>query len=253
VTSREAGNTIWVYLPYAMGRQGNAEVKEKPEGPKYDLDIEYSIASFNPYRIAQPPELTFVVQQVTREIRKLLLRCKDPYTFFVLVDCNIQDPGNEYDEWYIGYLKDVQRFGVGRKLSGEGYNRMVWHPQFIAIPADKNVAVKESPSYRDVQGDHVDYHDFTMRDFLEKQIKWRIYKRFTIDYNNIPFDMTSQEREAQVKDIISTVLNAYESDDFVTISLKDVSFLYAQEQPRGYSAQELKRYRSEGRMRKPAF
>ncbi|MFZ5800757.1 MAG: lipoprotein [Candidatus Omnitrophota bacterium] len=248
VTCRPAGNTIWVYLPYTPGRSGQAwsDIKED------NLYLQYSIASFNPYRTFDPPELRFMVQKVLGEIRQLLLECSEPYTFFVLVVTDISAPKNDSDQWYIGYFDDVKRHNVGRDFSGEGYRRLAWHQEKVAsYTNEKGAAV--SRSFRDAKGEHLDYREITLKEFIDKQIKWRVYKRFTIDYNKTPFDLTAAEKKEEIINIVKTVLTAYNFNGFKIIYFRDGSFLEEQNKFEGYSAEDIKQYRPTGKPRGPAF
>jgi hypothetical protein len=74
-----------------------------------------------------------------------------------------------------------------------------------------------------------------------------------MDYNMVPFDLTADEKEEEVRAIIATVLNAYHNNDFVTINVKDASFMDEHESYRGYSAEDIKTHPAKGIIRKPAF
>jgi hypothetical protein len=248
VVCKEVDDTIWVYLPYTPGRQGLAGTKQEEN----NLYLEYEIASFNPYKTREPPELKFVVQRVLGEIRGLLLRCARPYKFFVLVVTDIQDSSNLNEDWYIGYFNDVKDFLVGKDFSGEGYSRLAWHSQPIKTIETPD-GEKVSKSYRDASGEHIDYHDITLREFVEKQIKWRIYKKFTVEYNKNPFDLTAQEKQDEVISIVKTVFQAYNFKELGTVFMRDMSFLDEHKQYTGYTLDDLEKYRSQGLERKPAF
>jgi len=81
VEIKESEETVWIYLPYTPGRAGRA-ASQRREG---DLLVEYAIASFNPFRPKDPPELRILVQKALKELRGLLLRTDPPYEYFVLV------------------------------------------------------------------------------------------------------------------------------------------------------------------------
>lgn len=248
VICKPAGDTIWMYLPYTPGRSGYAWTDDKDN----NLYIQYSIASFNPYKTLDPPELKFVAQKVLGEIRQLMLKSSNPYAFFVLVVTEISSPKNDSEQWYIGYLDDLKKHDVGRDFSGEGYNRLVWHQEKIAAFTNEKGEVV-SRSYRDAKGEHVNYHDITFREFVDKQIKWRIYKRFTIENNKTPFDLTVEEKQEAIINIVKTVLTAYNFNEFKTIYLRDASFLEEQNKFIGSSAEDIKKHRAAGIIRQPAF
>jgi len=244
VAVKEAGDTVWIYLPYTPGRSGNAATKEEGNG----LYLEYEIASINPYKTIDPPELKFLVQKILGEIRQLLLLSARPYKFFVLVITNIADPKNRVDQWYIGYIDDVKNHSAGKDFSGEGYSRLVWHQEKFAQGEEENAA-----SYRDLSGTHLRCYDMTMKEFVDKQIKWRIYKRFTVEYNKTPFDVTAQEKQDEIWGIIKAVLTAYNFKEVETYYLKDSSFLGEAKSFTGLSRDDILKGRSGGITRKPAF
>ncbi len=247
VTCAESGDTLWVYLPYTPGRGGLAGTRR---GDK-SLMVEYRAASLNPYRVVDPPELKYLVQKMLGEIRALQLRCSKPYTFFVLVVTDIADSKNKTDQWYIAYFDDLKRFKVGVDFSGEGYNRLTWSQE--AIPAPEAGSEGGSPSYQDTTGKHLKYHDLTLEEFAEKQIAWRIYKRFTIEYNTVPFDVSSGEKKDAVIKIVKAVLEAYNLKSFDTIYLKDSSAGESGQEFLGYSREDIEKYPAGGIVRKPAF
>ncbi|MGE5279399.1 MAG: hypothetical protein ACM3L6_01475, partial [Deltaproteobacteria bacterium] len=123
VEVKEAGDTVWVYLPYTPGRQGIAASLRKDDG----LYIEYSIASLNPFRPKDPPELRILVQKVLGEMRNLLLRTRPPYEYFVVVVAEVSSKIAEQEDWYYGYMPDVRDYRVGLDFAGEGYRRLAWH------------------------------------------------------------------------------------------------------------------------------
>ncbi len=251
LTCQAVGDTLWVYLPYTQGRKGFAAAKASEE--EKDLYVEYSISSFNPFRTLEPPELKFLTQKILGEVRGMLLRSVDPFKYFVLVVTEIESSRPPaYEDWYIGYFDDVKNHKVGEDFSGEGYNRLVWHREPIET-IEKENGEKELKSYRDSRGEHVNYHDMTLREFVIKQIKWRIYKRFTIEYNRTPFDITKEEKHAAVSDIVRTVFLVYNYSEFENVYLRDMSFLDEKSTYSGYPKEGLERYKAGLRMRKPAF
>lgn len=249
ITCRVVGDTLWVYLPYTLGRRGLAGTKEDDK----KLYLEYQIASFNPFRTLEPQELRYLVQKLLGEVRGVLLRCTNPYKFFVLVVTDIESKAKmpPYEDWYMGYFNDVRNYGVGADFSGEGYSRLVWHRELIE-ETDGPDGQKALKSYRDAAGEHVKYHEMTLKEFVVKQIEWRIYKRFTIEYNMTPFDLSQQEREDEVKQIAKTVFLVYNFNEFETVHLRDTSFLGEQKSYTGNSLEDLKKQKIMP-MRKPAF
>jgi len=251
VTCKEVGETVWVYLPRAAARQGSAGTKEE----KSDLYLQYEIASFNPYKTFDPPELKFVVQKILGDMRRLLLHSSNPYKFFVLVvtDITISDPKMAYEDWYIGNFNDVKNYSVGADFSGEGYSRLVFSHEKISKVNIDNDGREIAASYRDTTGQHLEYHDITLREFAVKQIEWRIYKRFSIEYNKNPFDLSAKEKEDEVVKIIKAVFEAYNFKEFDKIYIADKSFLGEQSQYKGFLLKDLEKYRTEGITRKAAF
>jgi len=248
VACKDSGNTVWVYLPFTPGRGGYAASKEKDN----DLYIEYDIASFNPYRVKDPEELKFLTQKILGEIRGLFLTNVYPYKFFVLVVTDIRDSQNKYDQWYMGYSDDIRNHGVGRDFSGEGYARLVWHQEKITKVLD-SAGAEIAQSFRDKTGEHINYREVSMREFVEKQIKWRIYKRFTIEYNKTPFDISAGEKQDEVIKIIRAVIKAYDFKEFENFYLRDSSFLDEHDSSSGFPLKELERMRPGAGTRRPAF
>lgn len=248
VTCKEIGDTVWVYLPYTPGRSGLAASKEEGN----DLYVEYQVASFNPYKVIEPPELKFLVQKVLGEIRKLLLQTRNPYKFFVLVVTDISSRINDYEDWYIGYLDDLREFPVCIDFSGEGHRRLAWHRQKIEVPAGSEEQAK-ALSYGDAEGVHIRYHNITLREFVDKQIKWRIYKEFTLEYNKTPFDLTAEEKKDEVIKIVQTVFKAYNFKEYENIYLRDSSFMDEHKTWAGYKREDMEEYKTGRIIRKPAF
>ena len=244
VTCRAVGQTLWVYLPYTGGRQGNARTKVESK----DLFVDYSIASFNPYRITDPPELKFLSQRMINGIRGLFLSCREPFLFLVLVLSDVDSPESKYDQWYMAYGLDMARQKTGIDFSGPGYDRLVWHPEELPWKEGQTASV----AFSDVEGKHVDYHDVTMSEFVEKQINWRIYKRFTLEYNKYPFDISAQEKREQVTAIIKAVLDAYSFRDFERVFIRDSSFMDTEKVFKEVRPEEF-RESGTARLRRPAF
>ncbi len=250
IQCKEAGDTFWIYLPYTPGRGGSANVRDKAS----ELYIDYAIASFNPYRTEDPAEVRFLAQKILKEARKLWLRGDRPYKFCVLALTDIQnkDVSIGYDQLYIGYIDDVRRHAVGKDFSGEAYSRLTWAQEKIDTSEDP-LGNKTLKSYQDRDGEHLHYRDMTMREFVQKQIEWRIYKRFTIEYNTLPFDLQPQEKRAEILNIVQAVLKAYDFKEFATFSLGDGSFLTGAGVYVTMSRQELENRNLPGIVRKPAF
>ncbi|MBI5873975.1 MAG: hypothetical protein HZB36_07570 [Candidatus Omnitrophica bacterium] len=249
VTCRAANDTLWVYMPYSSGRKGLAGTKIKNDNA---FNLEYNIASFNPFRKQDPPELRYISQKVVRLMRDLELRCTQPYTFFVLVVTNIEDPNNTVDEYYMGFIDDLKNYNVGVDFSGEGFSRLSWDLEKIEEQVDLD-GNKTSSSYRDIEGTHVNYHDVTMQEFVEKQIKWRIYKRFALEYNTTPFDLTADEKKDAIISIVKTVIMAYNFNEFEKFFFKDSSFLGEDKYFLEYPPEAIKHFTGKGVRRRPAF
>lgn len=249
VTCKEAGDTLWIYLPYTPGRKGFSVTETKGT----ELTVTYSIASFNPYREFEPAELRFVSQAILRQARELLLRAREPYAFFVMVMTDIEQKSPQVqDQCYLGSMGDVRTQQVGAIFSGEPYNRLVWYPEKVAAVQD-SLGNKIASSYGDVNGAHLAVHDVTLKEFVEKQINWRIYKRFTIEYNTVPFDITASEKRAEVLNIIQAVLKAYNFKEFASFRLGDGSFLDGVDTYLTSSREQVEYRNVPGTSRRPAF
>jgi hypothetical protein len=158
-----------------------------------------------------------------------------------LVVTDIESSTNKFEDWYIGYVNDLKKYGVCVDFSGEGYNRLVWYPAKIETSIE-NEGRTVPQSYLDMDGKHINYHDITLKEFVERQIEWRIYKRFTINYNKIPYDLTALERQAEVINIVKIVVTAYNFKDFDKLYLADRAI--TKDRPAvytGYNAEEVER------------
>ena len=80
-----------------------------------------------------------------------------------------------------------------------------------------------------------------------------LLKKFTIEYNKTPFDLTAQERQDEVMKIVRTVLQAYNFKEFEKVYLKDSSSIDEQKSYKGYLRQDIEQYQTDGIIRKPAF
>jgi len=249
VVIKEAGDTVWIYLPYTPGRQGLAASMRKEDG----LYVEYSIASLNPFKTKEPPELRFLVQKLLGEIRGAMLRTNPPYEYFVLVVADISDKFAAQEDWYYGYLPDIKTYRVGEDFIGEGYNRLAWYPHLLkTVPDEEGKPVSEA--YKDVRGDHVQPNEVTLDEFIERQITWRVYKQFTIDYGKTAFDMAHQEKQDAVLRIVRTVFIAYNYTGVEKVSLRDSSFLDDEKAYNTWTRSELENLDRELLpLRKPAF
>lgn len=249
VTCRVAGDTLWVYLPITNTRRGAAETEVKENN---SLFLEYSISSFNPFRVKDPPELRHIMQKTVREVRDLQLRCRQPFRFFVLVVSPIDNPLNKQDEYYMVFYDDLKNHRVGVDFSGEGFARLVWDSVKVGTRSGSEED-KISASFQDKKGDHVPYHDVTMREFIEKQIKWRIYKRFTLEYNTVPFDLSEEEKLEAIIHIVKTVISGYNFNEFERFYLNDSTFFSLKKTFHEHPLEEIKRYKGKGLTRKSAF
>jgi hypothetical protein len=248
VTCKEAGDTVWVYLPYTASRSGIGVAREDGK----NIFIDYSIASFNPYRVLDPPELKFLSQKILSEIRALLLKSTDPYQYFVLVICDITVKKAGRDQLYIGRIDDVKNYGVGKDFSGEGYNRLTWALEDVGARKDdkgEDVAL----SYQDKEGSHVNYRDISLREFVAKQIGWRIYKQFTIEYSKVPFDLSVVEKKDAVTYIVQTVLKAYNCKEFENVFMNDADIPQDGIRFVGYPLEKFLKVKAGRITRKPAF
>ncbi|MBN1914100.1 MAG: hypothetical protein JW788_06850 [Candidatus Omnitrophica bacterium] len=219
VTTKAVDDTLWVYLPYnSAGRMGDALTKINGK----DLYLDFEMTCLNPYRVKDPAELKFLIQKVLKEVRGLLLRSSRPYKFFVLVASDVFSSINSTDQWFVGYFDDLDKYRVCLDFSGEGYSRLAWHREKIGFKVNER-GDRVPKSFFDIEGSHVDYRDMTLEEFVDKQIVWRIYKRFTIDYYKVPFNLTRIEREDEVINIVKKVLAAYDFRGFDKLYLRDRS------------------------------
>jgi uncharacterized protein YktA (UPF0223 family) len=244
----EKGDTLWVYLPYTGRRVGMAQTKDFG---KERLEISFYVSSLNPF-MPKPPEelltfapseLTHVVQGILGDLNRLSSRLKDPYEFYVLVVVNITSQASVIEDWFMMYAPDFKKYPVGLEYSGEALSRLV-------------VAHNQVESaYHDVNGAHVNYHEVTMKEFVDKQIEWRIYQRFTEGYSVTPFNMTRKEKFEEVQDILKKTVAAYDFRDYDEFMINDISYTEddTEGNTRGISAPDLRKFERRLKQRLPAF
>jgi len=97
-----------------------------------------------------------------------------------------------------------------------------------------------SEAYMDTRGDHVKVHPMTLGEFVERQITWRIYKQFSLEYGKVPFNMSRQEKQDAILRIVKKVFIAYNYDEVDTIHLRDSSFLEDDQAADVWSTSELR-------------
>ena len=242
VSLKVSGETLWVYLPFTGTRIGLAEVKDQGNN---HLGIDYYIASLNPFRpkpagepkTFAPCEITYVVQNILGDLRELSLRCFEPYQFVVLVATNVAY-NESVEEWYIMYREDLNKYPVGMEFSGEALRRLTVYRTLV------------KDAYHDFAGKHVQYHDVSLKEFLEKQIGWRVYQKFVEEYNKTPFNLSSLEKREAVVDIVTNVINGYHFKEYDKFIFKDIS---AGNETVTVSRQDLDQFPRTGKVRGPAF
>jgi hypothetical protein len=247
ISLTEKGDTLWVYLPYTGRRTGMAETKDFG---KERLEISFFVSSLNPFApkspdevlMFAPSELTHVIQGILGDMNRLSSRLKQPYKFYVLVAVNISRQV-VLEDWYMMYAPDFKEYPVGLQYSGESLSRLV--------VSNKQV----DSAYHDVNGAHVNYYDVTLKEFVKKQVEWRMYQRFTEGYSVTPFDMTRKEKFEEVLDILKKTISAYDVKDYDEYLIKDLSYTEddTEGNTMGISAPRIRRFERRIKQRLPAF
>ena len=244
----EKGDTLWVYLPYTGRRTGMAQTNNFG---KDRLEISFFVSSLNPFTPKSPDELltfapselTHVIQGMLGDLNRLSARLKQPYKFYVLVTTNITQQIPVIEDWFMMYADDFKVCPVGLEYSGESLSRLV-----VA-------RTKVDNAYHDINGAHVSYRDITLKEFVERQIQWRIYQRFTEGYSVTPFDITRKEKFEEVLDIIRTTVEAYDIKYYKEFLIKDVSYTEDDTEGNtlGMSEKQIRMFERKIKQRLPAF
>ncbi len=240
---RRTDETMWFYLAFTGKRIGLAKTKELENRV---LEVDYYILSQNPFE-PRPAgerltfaacEISYLTQKILGEARNLQLRSILPFKFIVLVVTNVSLKTPTEDEFYVMYWPDIQKYPVGLEFTGEALNRLTVY---------KETATN---AYHDFEGAHIDYHDLTMKEFVLKQIEWRVYHKFVEGYNRVPFDMTAEEKREKLVEIVKSVIESYDYKDFDKFTFVDLS---ENNRAIDVSLSDLKRFRRFEKVRLPAF
>lgn len=244
----EKGDTLWVYLPHTGRRMGMAQTKDND---RKRLGVSFIVSSLNPFMPKSPDEvltfapseLTHVVQGILGNLNRLSARLKQPYKFYVLVTTNITHQVPVIEDWFMMYAPDFKKYPVGRDYFGESLSRLV-----VAH-------TKVDTAYHDFNGAHVNYHEVTMKEFVERQIEWRVYQRFTEGSSVTPFNMVREEKFEEVLDIVKKTVVAYDVRDYDEFAINDIS--YTGDDAEGntiiISAAQLRKFERGIKQRLPAF
>jgi hypothetical protein len=94
-----------------------------------------------------------------------------------------------------------------------------------------------------------------MKEFVEKQIDWRVYQRFTEGFSVTPFNMTRKEKFEEVLDIVKKTIVAYDVRDYDDFTIRDIS--YTGDDTEGntmvISAAQIREFERRIKQRLPAF
>ena len=243
VIPKRTGETMWFYLAFTGQRNGlskTTELKDKA------LEMDYYIPSQNPFQ-PRPAgerltfaacEISYLTQNLLGELRSLQLRSLLPFKFIVLVVTNVSLKTPTEDEWYVMYLPDIQKYSVGSEFTGEALKRLTVYKETV------------TNAYHDFEVTHINYHDLTMKEFVLKQIEWRVYQKFVEGYNRIPFDMTVKEKREEIVEIVKNVIDGYGYRDFDRFTFVDLS---ENNKAIDVSFSDLERFRRFEKVRLPAF
>jgi hypothetical protein len=243
VIPKRTGETMWIYLPFTGQRNGLSKATELKDRT---LEVDYYIQSKNPFQPRPAGEkLTFAACEISYLTQKLLGELRDfqsrsilPFKFIVLVVTNVSLKTPTEDEWYIMYLPDIQKYSVGEEFTGEALKRLTVYKETV------------TNAYHDFEGTHIDYHDLTMKEFVLKQIEWRVYHQFVEGYNKVPFDMTVKEKREDIVEIVKNVIDGYGYKDFDKFTFVDLS---ENNKAIDVSISDLERFRRFEKVRLPAF
>jgi hypothetical protein len=146
------------------------------------------------------------------------------------------------EDWYIMCFDDFAGYPVALDYSGEALKRLTVHKE----PVEN--------SYHDFLGSHINFHEITIKEFVEKQIVWRIYQRFSEDYNRTPFNISAAERREVITKIVKDVVSAYGFKEFSEYVLKDESGTEGTDAyDKVISRQDLDNFEPKLKTRLPAF
>lgn len=243
VVPKRTGETMWLYLAFTGKRIGLSETKDEGNGT---LEVDYYIPSQNPFE-PRPAgerltfaacEISYLTQNLLGELRNLQLRSLLPFKFIVLVVTNVSLKTPTEDEFYVMYWPDIQKYSVGLEFTGEALRRLTVYRETV------------TNAYHDFEGKHIDYHDLTIKEFVLKQIEWRVYRKFVEGYNRIPFDMTADEKRVEMVEIVKNVIDGYDYKDFDKFTFIDLS---ENNRAIDVSVSDLERFRRFEKVRLPAF
>jgi hypothetical protein len=243
VIPKRTGETMWLYLAFTAKRIGLSETKDEGNGT---LKLGYYISSQNPFE-PRPAgerltfaacEISYLTQKILGDARNLQLRSLLPFKFIVLVVTNVSLKTPAEDEFYVMYWPDIQKYPVGMEFTGEALRRLTVYRETV------------TNAYHDFEGTHIDYHDLTMKEFVLKQIEWRVYREFVEEYNRIPFDMTAEEKRVEMFEIVKSIIEGYDYKDFDRFTFIDLS---ENNRAIDVSVSDLERFRRFEKVRLPAF
>jgi hypothetical protein len=243
VVPKRTGETMWLYLAFTGQRNGLSKTTESKDRA---MEVDYYILSQNPFQ-PRPPgerltfaacEISYLTQNLLGELRKFQLRSVLPYKFIVLVVTNVSLKTPTEDEFYVMYLPDIQKYSVGLEFTGEALKRLTVYKETV------------TNAYHDFEGTHINYHDLTMKEFVLKQIEWRVYQKFVEGYNKMPFDMSAKEKREEIVEIVKNVIDGYGYKDFEKFTFVDLS---ENNKAIDVSLSDLERFRRFEKVRLPAF
>jgi hypothetical protein len=243
VVPKRTGETLWLYLPFTGQRNGLSKTTESKDRA---LEVDYYIMSQNPFQPRTAGErltfaaceISYLTQNLLGELRNLQLRSILPFKYIVLVVTNVSLKTPTEDEWYIMYWPDIQNYYVGQEFIGEALRRLTVYKETV------------TNAYHDFEGSHIDYHDLTTKEFVLKQIEWRVYQKFVEGYSRIPFDMTAKEKREEIVEIVKSVIDDYGYRDFDRFTFVDLS---ESNKAIDVSISDLERFRRFEKARMPAF
>ena len=217
-----AGDTFWIYTwsenpLYAIS---GGKKSSKPTEKKYSLQfaqsafegdtikVEYDVvpatkvSSGNGMSTRYSKEFNSKYRNATMAISRVFFSAENPPTFIVMVIADIKE-GLETITTF--YTEDLKKYQAG------------------ALPPDEyTLRIQSQPSgdeaiKNDTKGKHIEYVDIDIKDFIAKQITYRI--TFKFQNSDFPPDKSIAD---EVLDAVVKTIHAYDFNNFSSVVLVDL-------------------------------
>lgn len=222
VKCRRVGSTLWVYLPL---KKLLIESKKKEKNKKIEFEIEklrveyldrintldYAVRPIRPQEkqpnnMAYSKEAMEKINNVLKVIRRVLFSTayskKEETKFFCIVTADIE-LGFKIEE--LSYYEDL------RKVSYDFISWEEYQHRLISkvVPAPELI--------NDINGDNLDYRDFTIEDFVAMQIEHRITLKFDTPEVHQPVDI-----DEEILKIAVSTIKTYNVRSFSEVELHNL-------------------------------